>query len=88
MKDIREWPLNIFFSMSTENKECHLQISDSELPLIRIFLDPKHKSQEQGSCAKSSLKSSMHGTNPCLRVQGWVSGADIAPKDNSQVSVF
>lgn len=41
MKDIREWPLNIFFSMSTENKECHLQISDSELPLIRIFFGPK-----------------------------------------------
>ena len=37
MKDIREWPLNILFSMSTENKECHLQISDSELPLIRKF---------------------------------------------------
>ena len=53
-----------------------------------FFFDPKHKSQEQVSCAKSCLKSSMDGTNPCLRVQGWVSGADIALKDNSQVSVF
>ena len=48
MKGIREWPSNFLFSVSTENKECRLQILDSVLPLVGIFFDTKHKSQEQG----------------------------------------
>ena len=66
----------------------------------RNFFDTIHKSQEQGVEHKALSRSRFRAQSQISRaacmertpsislIQGQVSGADIAPKDNSQVPVF